>query len=770
MANDIVSKSVGEEARTTVTGAASQGVHEQDTLPPQSAPRDAAIPARFRDYEILEELGGGGMGKVYKAFHTKLKRPVALKVIRAHLALDPSALARFDREMEIVARLDHPNIVRALDAGEAAGTRFLVMELLEGRNVFNLVQQGPLPVAMACAIARQTADALQHIHDHGLVHRDIKPSNLMIMPSGQVKVLDLGIARWNIAATGDNPLTPGCHLIGTHDYLAPEQIDNASTVDGRADIYSLGCTLYHLLAGEAPFARLPLLQKLVAHGTQEPASLLRVRPDLPGALVQVVKKMIVKNKDYRYPTAASVAMALQPFCEAKRAAAVLEQEPHDTSPASRRRSRRLTLWAVLLGALLLLGAAGIFMRVNTAHGTLVLEFPQGIPDNAEVLVDGEKVTLKRMSAGLAEVVVVAGDRAVEVTAGADHWRKDKVTVSRGGKPVLQVALTGQVAQKGAGPGNPTENAQQPAGPLISLTGQTGAVTCIAVSPNGRFAASHGGLGDHSFHLWDLAKNRQVYKVQIECGGLDVLWTPAGDMIVSGGHGDRGAGAVVLHAPQNGKRIGNVINHDRPVRGIALSADGKQLATGDSEGIVRIWEFRTGAKLHEFQHGTGVNHLAFSADGEYLLSACDNKTIRLWNVAQDRQERLFEGHTATVAYVAFSADGRHALSASYSDLGDSDDTVRIWEVATGKEISKLQVGEEGHQLTCAVASRDGRRILTGHQDGSVCLWDLASKKKLATFSKHKGRVQSLAFAPDGRLGLSGENWQGQSDIWLYRLPD
>jgi WD40 repeat protein len=213
----------------------------------------------------------------------------------------------------------------------------------------------------------------------------------------------------------------------------------------------------------------------------------------------------------------------------------------------------------------------------------------------------------------------------------------------------------------------------------------------------------------------------------------------------------------------------LLSHDQPVRSVALSADGKYLASADSKGIVRIWDFKTGARLHSFEHSTGVNSVAFSPKGRYLLSGSDDKLVRLWDGDEDRQERRFEGHRATVGCVAFSADGRRAYSASYSPLGDSDHTIRLWDVATGKEVDKLEVGDEVHRMDCAAFSPDGRRALTGHLDGSVCLWDLATKKKLATFTRHKYKVQSVAFSPDGQLALSGENNQGGSEIWLYRLP-
>jgi serine/threonine protein kinase len=251
----------------------------------------------LREYQPLSTLGGG-MGTVYRALHTRLDKVVALKVLPAQRKQSAAAVARFLREMKAVGKLDHPNIVRATDAGEVDGTHFLVMELIEGADLGRLVGgHGRLAVSDACELIRQAAVGLAHAHARGLIHRDVKPSNLMVTPAGLVKVLDLGLALFQGAATVGERTANGV-LLGSIDYLAPEQGDDPHNVDARADLYSLGCTLYHLLIGHPPFFRSPSatpLQRIKAHALAPIPRVRDDRPEVPGALAAVVECLLAKK-------------------------------------------------------------------------------------------------------------------------------------------------------------------------------------------------------------------------------------------------------------------------------------------------------------------------------------------------------------------------------------------------------------------------------------------------------------------------------------------
>jgi tRNA A-37 threonylcarbamoyl transferase component Bud32 len=270
---------------------------------------------RLGQYEVLGRLGEGGMGAVFKARHAELGKVVALKVLPAD-QMDEVRVARFKNEIRAIGRLDHPNIVAAHDAGELGGVHFLVMDFVEGLDLARALERhGRLSVADACEVVRQAALGLQHAFARGLVHRDIKPSNLMLARDGRALVLDLGLAR-SVADTSADTLTARGVLLGTADYLAPEQWEHAHAADTRADIYGLGCTLYHLLAGRPPFAGeryQSVLQKMRAHLETPPVPIGRFCPEVPAGLAVVLDRMLAKDSADRFQSPAEVAEALRPF-------------------------------------------------------------------------------------------------------------------------------------------------------------------------------------------------------------------------------------------------------------------------------------------------------------------------------------------------------------------------------------------------------------------------------------------------------------------------
>ena len=266
------------------------------------------------NYLLIDRLGEGGMGVVYKARHTKLDKLVALKVLSARGTDDPERVGRFEHEMKAIGRLEDPHLVRAMDAGQIGQQHFLVMEYVDGLNLSEVLgRAGQLRIADACEMVRQAAQGLRAIDENGLVHRDIKPSNLMLNADGKVKILDLGLAIFSAQTAGEGP----GRIVGTPDYMAPEQAQGISAVDIRADMYSLGCTLYKLLAGCAPFSgpKYPTpVSRMMAHTNDPPPPLVSLRADVPAKLAAVVERLLAKDPALRLPSPRQLIDALTPFC------------------------------------------------------------------------------------------------------------------------------------------------------------------------------------------------------------------------------------------------------------------------------------------------------------------------------------------------------------------------------------------------------------------------------------------------------------------------
>ena len=268
-------------------------------------------------YKLLERVGVGGMGQVFLCEHVHLGTRVALKVLPPAKAEQPAALGRFYREARAASSIDHPNVVRTHDIDQD-GFHFIVMDYVPGPNLLDVVKRfGPMDLGRAASYVRQVADGLDHAFRSGIIHRDVKPGNVLIDRNGHARLLDLGLARFYQDHTDLLTIKYDDKIVlGTADYIAPEQVANSHAVDIRADIYALGSTLYFLLAGHPPFPTGTVSQKLLSHRTKEPTPVRELRPEVPEALAAVLAKMMAKDPKARYQTPAQVSAALAEFVPA----------------------------------------------------------------------------------------------------------------------------------------------------------------------------------------------------------------------------------------------------------------------------------------------------------------------------------------------------------------------------------------------------------------------------------------------------------------------
>ena len=470
---------------------------------PVTADSPARLPTQIGPYVVDEKLGSGGMGTVFRATHSKLKRTVALKVLPAQRWSNTAAIARFQREMEAIGQLDHPHIVRASDAGEDNDMHYLVMEFIDGMDLGRLARcLGPLPVAEACELARQAAIGLQHAHDAGLVHRDVKPSNLMLAwdrsvvgPSAsaspgpsdpaQLKLLDLGLAL-----LGDEHLreqhdvTTVGTLMGTLDYMSPEQGIDSHAVDHRADIYGLGATLFKLLTGRAPYADPQydsLMKKMTALATKPAPSVGKIRAELPSPVVQIVDRMLARDPDERFSSAQEVAEALaepaqradlgsllrrgieaeessetmdtptplvaSPLIQLNSAVATTpsNRQPTPSAHPTSGRGRRIRRWLLAAAAGFLLIAAGIVWRISTDYGQIVVESDD---PNAELVIkkltDGKVAKTLQLEQGQGRASVRTGEYLIEIVGDATSLKVEPAQgqVDRQGELAVTVRRTG----------------------------------------------------------------------------------------------------------------------------------------------------------------------------------------------------------------------------------------------------------------------------------------------------------------------------------------
>jgi len=453
-----------------------QELHKQNLLTKFQAQQVAAGRIKsliLGSYTILDKIGAGGMGQVFKAQHRRMDRLVAIKMLPPAMTKDVAAVARFEREVRAAAKLEHPNIVTAHDADQANGVHFLVMQYVEGQDLSALVKKnGPVSVEKSVNYILQAARGLEFAHNHGVIHRDIKPANLLLDKEGTVKILDMGLARIEAdsSAGAQAELTGTGAVFGTIDYMAPEQARSSHAADARADIYSLGCSLYYLLTARPLYAGDTITNKLISHQFDPIPSFRDVRDDVPVDVEALFNKMVAKSIDERYQTMSEAIIDLEK-CKTPNTnpTATWHRSEKRVDVAQRKRSKPKksadSFWQrhgrLLIGAGLLcvLIVAGVIYSVKTKDGTLIVEVDQ--PDSMVQVLDAE---------GKIEVSQKGGDSKItfEVDPGKHRLRVQKdgfefyvrdFEIISGGKTTMTAKLV---------PSSPTSDISQNS-PSNSLT-------------------------------------------------------------------------------------------------------------------------------------------------------------------------------------------------------------------------------------------------------------------------------------------------------------
>jgi WD40 repeat protein/serine/threonine protein kinase len=705
-------------------------------------------------YVLLERLGEGARGQVFKARHRIMNRVVCLNVIRKDLLADPEAVEQFYREVQTASQLDHPNVVYAYDAGPAGPTHFLATEFVEGIDLRRLVKEsGPLPVRQAAAYVIQAALGLQHASERGLVHRDIQPTNLFVTGLkkqgggsaavegdlytwGVLKILDFGLGRVLRFAGGDSVRLKAEH--GAPEYLAPEVLDGGQTADSRADIYSLGCSFWYALTGKGP----PL--------DEAPLSLAKLRPDVPAEVVEALEYMRAPRREDRIQKPSEVAEVLAGLLgfslSGPESIPAPRHEPpaepdHGTdetidsaaasgtallSPAEAAHERRLLLIA---GLVLLLGLTGFAVfwfyprrpaiaPELPAPGTsaesdlrALIARAKGRPADAAEIWQGF-IDIGNRYPGTPEARE-ARDWLLKVPSPLDALNAAKVPTDErypAWQPKELVGVLGEHRWRQWGPG----------------------VRCVACSHSGSVIAT-GGIG--AAYLWDAGTGRILFLLRGHTVNA-VAFAPDGLSLLTAG-ADK---TIKLWHVQTGQLLATFSGHTEQVTTVAFAPDGQSFASGGNDKTVRIWDMGTKKERAQMKdHKGNVVAVACAANGKSLASASQDGTVKLWDTS-GKALRTLAGHKNGASAVAFAP--KDALLVS----GDGEGYVRFWDPDSGEELNAVK--KHGSQVSALTFTADGLTLATGAHDSTVRFWDVASRQEQNSF-KGAGSIHGVAFAPNGQ---------------------
>jgi hypothetical protein len=696
-------------------------------------------------YHPVRLLGHGGMGAVWLAEHRVMGRQVAVKAIRPEFISKPGAADRFRREAHAAGQLRHPNIVAAFDAEQAGDTHLLAMEYIEGVNLADeLRRRGPLPVAAACDVVRQAALGLQHAFERGLIHRDLKPHNLMRTADGTVKILDFGLAVLADAGERAGGLTGENVVLGTPDYIAPEQAEDSHAADIRSDIYALGCTLYHLLTGRPPFPDESVLRKLDGHRTREPEPMRRLRPEVPAGLAAVVARMMAKKPANRFQTPAEVAAALAPFAAG-------------TAPVRNRRWPWVAVAALLLAGIV--AAAGVVYRIQTDNGEVVIT-PESPDVEIALLKGGKEVAVIDTKTNKRVTVPTGGyDVAVKGKPDGIEVKTDRIVVLRGKEALVTIERVAKPT-----PPAPAANEIQILQRVPIPEG--GRVLGLASFGDGKFLTAQlfaPGSEEGDFVVWDAQTAKELYRRKATMNQhlfpQPFAVTPDGKRIVTV-DGD----AVVVRDFETGGELLKLAQTPKLISA-GILPDGQHLVvwTSDEQGKtreLRLEEWPGGKVLHTWPN---AYYSVATPDGRALfVMTRGEKTFRVWDLQKNQPSDEF-AQLAKFQYIDFGPGKDQALVQE----GEEEYLVDMAGARLAGPLPRFKMEKRFNELGGTWAENVNNHLLVLN-DGTVRVYDRLTAKEYGAcrLPDVGNRPVEVYLAPGGRLACVAT----EQSLYLLRLPD
>jgi WD40 repeat protein/serine/threonine protein kinase len=700
------------------------------------------FPRSFGDYELLRLIARGGMGAVYKARQIKLRRTVALKMILAGRLATSDEVRRFYQEAQAVAQLDHPGIVPVYEVGEYEGQHYFSMGYIEGGNLESQMRDGPLTPPVAAALVESVAEAVAYAHARGIIHRDLKPANVLLDKDGQPRVTDFGLARHLHA---DDRVTVSGQVVGTPNFMPPEQATGSADVGPPADIYALGALLYYLLTGRPPFHAATPVDTLRQVIEQEPVTPRSLNAAVARDLDTICLRCLHKDPSRRYPSAQALADDLGRF----RRGEPIRARPIGSLERLRHWQRRnpavaallATLFTVLLIALVLISwqwREAVHQRQRAEEKTqdearARAEAEQKTRDEAQARAQAQRFAaglLLERGQGLCQQGQYAAGllwltRGLELVPNeADDQRESFRTLLGGWSAHLC--------------------------PCRLVLDHPEAVRAADLSADGRLIVTASG---DTAQVWDAKTGQRVGPLLKQAGRIRaVALSRDGRLMLTGGEDN----TARLWETETGRAVGAPLTHRGRVEHVAFSPDGKVAMTGATDGTARLWDTGTGAALGEpMVHKDVIRAIAFSPDGRLVATGSNDATARLWDVPTGQPHGEPMRHEGAVRGLTFSPDSRQVLT------GSNDKTARLWDVtATGKPLHVFQ----HRKPTPGVAFRpDGLAVATGSEDYTAREWDARTFQPLAPPLPHEDEVGRVAYSPDGRLLLTAL-WNQQVRLW------